>query len=107
MGKHIIWTTALVAVVAGIVTATGCSRGGYEDGAGFSDGFIAGYGQACRISSPATETRWHNATYSLGYADGVDSGIRACNEERRDARAITTLAAHTEADMPRIDNRGH
>lgn len=74
---------ALAAAAVGTAVAVGCSRGGYEDGAGFNDGFIAGYARACAISSPLSEGRWRNATYSRGYADGIERGIEACREERR------------------------
>ena len=92
MGKQHIWTAVCVTAASAILFASGCSRGGYEDGTGFSDGFIAGYGRACQISSPAENRRWQNADYSRGYADGVEKGIQACSEERRESRYIASLA---------------
>jgi hypothetical protein len=70
------WVAALVAVAA-----SGCGGPDYADGAGFSDGFVAGYAQHCVMRAPSAQRRWSGPAYSRGFADGMARGIAACEEQ--------------------------
>lgn len=95
-GIAVRWTAAAILVAA----AAGCGQSGYDDGAGFQDGFLAGYARDCPLRSPPGEKRWHGSAYSRGYADGLDDGIRACRSLRNggDAAVVATAAVSRHAE---------
>jgi hypothetical protein len=90
------WAAAAILVAS----VAGCGQSGYEDGAGFQDGFLAGYARDCPLRSPPGEKRWRGSAYSRGYADGIDNGIRACRGLRNggDPAVFATAAMTRHAE---------
>lgn len=95
-------TALRIAVIAAIVLLAGCQKIEFDAGAGFMDGFVAGYGRDCSIRSPEAEGHWRSASYSRGYADGVGRGITACNAHRQDQ---SRLVAVVDTAAVRLDAR--
>ena len=101
MGKHASSTAVATTACALAVLLAGCNRTGYDDASGFHDGFLVGYGQACKVASIAIERRhWMSAGYSLGYADGQAKGVTACRDERRTKTGVARIAVVAHADLP-------
>lgn len=101
MGKHASGTTAAATACALAALLCGCNHTGYDDASGFHDGFLTGYGQACKVASIAIESRhWMSAGYSLGYADGRAKGVTACRDEQRTNNALARVVAVAHADLP-------
>jgi hypothetical protein len=99
-GAAVRWTAAATLIAA---AATGWGRADYEDGTGFQDGFLAGYGRDCALRSPPVEKRWRSSAYSRGYADGIDNGIQACQGLRHGADG--TVLATAAVARPRAVGR--
>ncbi|MCR6661655.1 MAG: hypothetical protein NVV60_00545 [Luteimonas sp.] len=84
-----------------VAVALGCyDQRDDDNGAGFRDGFVSGYGKACTLHAPQIQAQWHDAGYTRAYADGMAIGIKACDNERSvDAtieyqdEAVTRVAA--------------
>jgi hypothetical protein len=84
MGNRYFWAALLATTIAAATIA--CSSRNYDDGVGFKDGFASGYARECggTGAESGARPRWRNARYTRGYADGLEAGVRACSEERRE-----------------------
>ncbi len=88
MGKQLRGSAIVMALTCvTALVALGYDHRGEDDGTGFSDGFVTGYGKHCQLRSSRSEARWQDAGYTRAYADGLAMGTKACDNERSSSNA--------------------